>query len=103
MFPPTAYLSLVMEKLKDTDVQLGVQDVHFEGGGAYTGALSVGMVKSLGATYVLCGHSERRSLFGDDDAAINRKARSQTALAERIVRPTRLRLCVRFPQCIVAD
>eukprot|EP00959_Pyramimonas_sp_CCMP1952_P285373 5966954-Pyramimonas_sp.AAC.1 len=53
--------------------QVGAQDVHFAEKGAYTGSIAVGMVASLGCSHVLVGHSERRSLFGDDDVAINKK------------------------------
>jgi hypothetical protein len=48
---------------------------YFENSGAYTGAVSTCMLKDVGAKYVLCGHSERRSLFRDDDGAINKKVK----------------------------
>ena len=53
--------------------QVGAQDVHFAEKGAFTGSIAVGMVASLGCSYVLVGHSERRALFGDDDESINKK------------------------------
>ena len=58
---------------------LGAQDCHWEESGAYTGAVSPTMLSALHATYVLCGHSERRQLFGDDDAVVHRKVTSTLA------------------------
>lgn len=55
-------------------IRLGAQDVHWQESGAYTGAISPGMLRSLGVRFVIVGHSERRTLFGDDDAAVARKA-----------------------------
>ena len=49
------------------------QDLHWEDAGAYTGEVSAPMLKALGCRYVIIGHSERRRLFGEDDAAVNRK------------------------------
>jgi len=49
------------------------QDLHWEDAGAYTGEISAPMLTALGCRYVILGHSERRRLFGEDDAAINRK------------------------------
>jgi len=54
-------------------IRLGAQDVHWQESGAYTGAISAGMLRSLGVRFVIVGHSERRSLFGDDDGAVARK------------------------------
>ncbi len=54
-------------------IRLGAQDVHWQESGAHTGAVSPGMLKSLGVRFVIVGHSERRTLFGDDDAAVARK------------------------------
>jgi triosephosphate isomerase len=49
------------------------QDLHWEDAGAYTGEISAPMLKALGCRYVILGHSERRRLFGEEDAAVNRK------------------------------
>ncbi len=58
---------------------LGAQDCHWESAGAYTGAISPPMLVKLRVSYVLCGHSERRALFGDTDEVVNRKVRAVLA------------------------
>ena len=75
IFPPHPYLVPVHTKIEATNVQLGGQDCFFESEGAYTGAVSTCILKDVGCTYVLCGHSERRTLFADDDGAIARKVK----------------------------
>jgi triosephosphate isomerase len=52
---------------------LAAQDLHWEDEGAYTGEISAPMLAALGCRYVILGHSERRRLFGEDDAAVNKK------------------------------
>jgi triosephosphate isomerase (TIM) len=54
-------------------VGLGAQTCHWEDQGAFTGEVSAPMLAKLKVTYVICGHSERRQLFGEDDATVNRK------------------------------
>jgi len=73
VFPPFPFLGPVGDILKGSKVQLGAQSIFFEDKGAFTGAVSSCMVKSMGVTYVLAGHSERRCVFKDDDTAINKK------------------------------
>jgi triosephosphate isomerase len=73
VFPPFVYLSAVAEKLSGTGVAVGAQDVFYEGNGAYTGEVSTEMLSDVGATMVLCGHSERRHVIGETDERINRK------------------------------
>mmetsp|Transcript_41726 Transcript_41726/g.73395 ORF Transcript_41726/g.73395 Transcript_41726/m.73395 type:complete len:196 (+) Transcript_41726:53-640(+) len=70
---PAPFLAPVADALKGTKVALGGQDCHWEAGGAFTGAVSTAMLKSVGCEYVLSGHSERRSIFGDSDADVNKK------------------------------
>jgi triosephosphate isomerase len=54
-------------------IALGAQNCHFEEKGAFTGEISAGMLSKLGVGYVVVGHSERRHVFGEDDAMIARK------------------------------
>jgi triosephosphate isomerase len=60
-------------------VGLGAQNCHWEDGGAYTGAISPGMLEKLSVSYVIVGHSERRQLFGEIDTDINRKVKAVLA------------------------
>jgi len=63
----------VAERIKHTGILLAGQDLHPAENGAYTSQISGTMLKEAGCGYVIVGHSERRSLFGDDDIAINAK------------------------------
>jgi triosephosphate isomerase (TIM) len=56
------------------------QDIYQQDAGAFTGAVAGSMVRSVGARYVLVGHSERRALFGDSDADVAKKLRCVTTL-----------------------
>ena len=60
-------------------IVLGAQDVHWEPEGAFTGEVSAPMLAKMGVRYVIVGHSERRRLFGEDDASVARKLRSVLA------------------------
>lgn len=75
IFPPHPFISRVKAVVVDAGITVGAQSIFFEDSGAYTGSVSVSMVDSIGCEYVLCGHSERRTMFGDDDEAINRKVK----------------------------
>ena len=75
VFPPHPFLVPVYSKIEATNVKLGGQNCYFMSEGAYTGAVSTCMLRDIGVTYVLAGHSERRSLFQDDDGAINMKVK----------------------------
>jgi len=70
--PPFTALSVTALPIARRFVFAG-QDLHWEDAGAYTGEISAPMLKALGCRYVILGHSERRRLFGEDDAAINKK------------------------------
>ena len=60
-------------------IKLGAQDVHWEAKGAYTGKVSCAMLKSVGVTYVIVGHSEQRSYFHETDETVNKKAKAALA------------------------
>ncbi len=73
VIPPFVYLSVVGQAVSSSRVALGAQDVYFEAKGAFTGEISTAMLKDVGCTYVLCGHSERRHVLGESDELINKK------------------------------
>ena len=71
--PPAISIPAVAARLKHTGIHVAGQDLHPEASGAYTGAISGEMLHQAGCDDVLVGHSERRALFGDDDALVNKK------------------------------
>jgi triosephosphate isomerase len=73
VIPPAVYLSVVSAALHGSNIRLGARNMHPEQSGAYTGELSGTMLKDVGCRYVLCGHSERRTLFGESSEWIGVK------------------------------
>ncbi len=73
VFPPFISLPAVAAVLKGTPVSYGGQNCHWEAGGAFTGETAPGFLAELGCRYVLVGHSERRTLFGETDQTCRRK------------------------------
>ncbi len=71
--PPYTSLYAVSQVLKGSNVKLGAQDVYFEASGAYTGKVSISMLKSCGVEFVILGHSEQRQFFGETDETVNKK------------------------------
>jgi triosephosphate isomerase len=71
--PPFVYLHEVGRLLKDSDVALGAQSLCAEVAGAFTGEISAAMLKDVGCSYVLVGHSERRQIYAEGDALVARK------------------------------
>jgi len=65
IYPPYPYLAEVVDAMKGAGVSIGGQDLHYEKKGAFTSQISGSMLKDVGASHVLVGHSERRDLFGD--------------------------------------
>jgi triosephosphate isomerase (TIM) len=63
----------VSKRLTGTKIRLSSQNVYFEAQGAYTGEVSVAMLKDVGCQYAIVGHSERRTLFGETDEGCGRK------------------------------
>ena len=74
--PPFTALQKVGELLRAGGILLGAQNVHWEAKGAFTGEISASMLKELGCRYVIVGHSERRQLFGETDAAVQKRLRA---------------------------
>jgi triosephosphate isomerase len=71
--PPFTALYPVAQVLQESPIHLSAQNVHWNEKGAYTGEISPGMLTDIGCEYVIIGHSERRTLFGEKDGDINRK------------------------------
>ncbi|MBN1818782.1 MAG: triose-phosphate isomerase [Sedimentisphaerales bacterium] len=73
---PFVYLQAISSILSSSNIALGAQNVFYEGNGAFTGEISCEMLKDVGCTYVIIGHSERRHVIGETDAVINKKVRA---------------------------
>ena len=86
--PPFPYLENAVGAAAGSRIEIGAQNVHPEGSGAYTGEVSAAMLKDMGIDRCIVGHSERRNIFGEDDAFIREKLR---ALMEAEIDPI---LCV---------
>lgn len=71
--PPFVYLQSVAKALSSSNIAVGAQDMYFESKGAFTGEISASMLKDVGCSYCLCGHSERRHVIGEPDELINKK------------------------------
>jgi len=74
--PPFVYLEAVAAALAGSSVGLGAQNAYHEKSGAYTGEISVGMLRDIGCKYVILGHSERRQLLGETDEFIFTKVKA---------------------------
>jgi triosephosphate isomerase len=87
--PPFTAIAAVNGALEQAqDIKVGAQNMHWERSGAFTGEISPAMLRDLFVRYVVLGHSERRTLFGETDEIVNRKVR---AAHEAMLRPI---LCV---------
>ena len=73
VFPPYVYLSLAVDIVKGSNIQVGAQNVFYEDNGAYTGEISTSMLEDIGCSYVIIGHSERRHIIGETDKILNKK------------------------------
>src|SRR5262245_44051579 len=71
--PPFTAVHAVAEAARNTNIGVAAQNLYWEASGAFTGEVSGPMIKEAGAEYVIIGHSERRRLFGETDATVNRK------------------------------
>jgi triosephosphate isomerase len=83
--PPFTSLVVAQQLLKGSSIKLGAQDVSVHDDGAYTGEVSVKMLKSVGCEYVIVGHSERRQYFHESNELINQKAKKVLAAGMRVI------------------
>ena len=87
--PPFTAIAAVNAALENAQhIKVGAQNMHWERSGAFTGEISPAMLRDLFVRYVVLGHSERRTLFGETDEIVNRKVQ---AAHEAMLRPI---LCV---------
>jgi triosephosphate isomerase len=85
IIPPFTAIAKVTEALgKAQNIKVGAQNMHWERSGAFTGEISAAMLRDLFVRYVVLGHSERRTLFGETDEIVNKKVR---AAHEATLRP----------------
>jgi len=73
---PFTSLYSIKQILKDTNIKLGAQNMHYDESGAYTGEISPSMLKDIGVDYVIIGHSERRQYFNETDDTVNKKLKA---------------------------
>ena len=81
--PPFPYLGLVAQTLAGTRIAVGGQDCHSANSGAHTGDTAAPMLRDVGCSYVIVGHSERRADHGETDAQV--RAKAEAALAAGLV------------------
>ncbi|WP_352400656.1 triose-phosphate isomerase [Anaerotignum sp.] len=72
---PFVDLHPVLEELQGSRIGVGAENMHFENSGAYTGEISPLMLKEMGVSYVVLGHSERRQFFNETDEMVNKKVK----------------------------
>jgi len=73
VMPPYTSINVATFLLKNSNIKVGSQNMYHETKGAYTGEVSAAMIRELGCEYVIIGHSERRTIFGETDEVINKK------------------------------
>ena len=77
--PPYTLLNVVYDEIADGNCALGAQDMDINDNGAFTGQVSASMLKDCGCSYVILGHSERRTIYGETDALVARKVEKALA------------------------
>ena len=80
---PAVNISGAVKAFKDTRVAIGGENCHYEASGAFTGEVTVEMLKEVGAKYVIIGHSERRQYYNETDVTVNKKTHAALAAGLR--------------------
>ncbi|MBQ9081959.1 MAG: triose-phosphate isomerase [Clostridia bacterium] len=73
---PYVDLQAALDATKGSNIRVGAENVHWAKSGAFTGEISAEMLTSMGVEYVIIGHSERRTYFGETDATVNQRVRA---------------------------
>lgn len=76
---PFTFLKDMVEAAKGTNIRIAAQNMHFEKSGAFTGEISADMLKEVGVSHVVIGHSERRQYFAETDQTVNLKVKAALA------------------------
>jgi triosephosphate isomerase len=74
--PTFLCLDAVIKAVKGSNIKVGAQNMHFEESGAFTGEVAPGMLKEMGVSYIIIGHSERRQYFNETDETVNKKLKA---------------------------
>ncbi len=73
---PFVDLQTALDATKGSNIKVGAENCHWEKSGAFTGEISAEMLKAMGVEYVIIGHSERRTYFGDTDVTVQKRTRA---------------------------
>ncbi|MBP7936977.1 MAG: triose-phosphate isomerase [Phycisphaerae bacterium] len=84
VFPPSVYLKSVAEVLPPSII-MGAQNCYFEAGGAFTGEVAPQMLKDVGCTWVIIGHSERRHILGETGEVLKKKVKAALAAGLKVI------------------
>ena len=85
MCVPFVDLPTALEAAKGTNMKIGAQNCHFEKSGAFTGEISAPMLKEMGVEYVILGHSERRTYFGDTDETVAKRLKAALSSGLKVI------------------
>lgn len=82
---PYVDLCTALEATKGTNIKVGAENCHWETSGAYTGEISPQMLTSMGVSYVIIGHSERRNYFGETDKTVNLRVKAALSAGLKVI------------------
>lgn len=83
--PPLTALAAVISELHASRIEVAAQNCHWEAAGAYTGEVSPELIRDLGCSHVIIGHSERRQYFGETDETVNKKVQAALRAGLRVI------------------